>query len=498
MKTLVKSLMVTVLAIAMAFTPEALNAQARRSATGTTSGSSATRSSNTSGSSSAATQSTQSRRSANVGSAASSSSVSRSSGSASSSAVQQSSGSASRSSAQQSSTTRRSSTQQSGMATRTEAPQSGTTRRSAATTSGNTAPASSGSNASGTSTTSRRSASGTANATPSAASSTSATRSGQSTANRRSAATTAGREATTIDNSGQRRTSAVSRTSGNATANKGLTSVKETAKVGNAASQARISNFGGRDANMRLDNHEVLRVPPRERDRVMAYDVPAHFFTREPHYFGYRIQALPPRPHRMVHWGVTYYYYNNVYYRPWGSVYVVCRPPFGVCVERAMVSATLRSLRFAYYHNAYYTYREIDANYRVIDEQNRIIARNNATIAAQNATMALNANRAYSAYELANQLGLVQSYANAATEYFYEDGVFFVINAKGQYEVIVPPAGALVSELPDDYETLVMNGIEYYRVDNTVYRVTLVDGTPYLEVLGQMPTKIAKQYGYVF
>ena len=256
--------------------------------------------------------------------------------------------------------------------------------------------------------------------------------------------------------------------------------------------------MSGRDAHMKLNNHEVLRIPPREREHVMAYDAPAHFFAREPHYFGYRIHSLPPRPHKMVHWGVTYYYYNNIYYRPWGSVYVVCRPPFGVCIERAMVSAALRDLRFAYYHNAYYTYREIDANYRTIDEQNRIIARNNATIAAQNAAMALNANRAYSAYELANQLGLVQSYANAATKYYYEDGVFFVVNAKGQYEVIVPPAGALVSELPDDYETLVMNGIEYYRVDNTVYRVTLVDGTPYLEVLGQMPTRVAKQYGYVF
>ena len=254
--------------------------------------------------------------------------------------------------------------------------------------------------------------------------------------------------------------------------------------------------MSGRDNNMRLDNHEVLRIPPRERERVMDWDAPAHYYTRDRHYFGYRVSTLPPKPHRMVHWGVTYYYYNNVYYRPWGKVYVVCRPPFGVCIERAIVNATLRDLRFAYYHNAYYTYREIDANYRTIDEQNRIIARNNATIAAQNAAMALNANRAYSAYELANQLGLVQSYANAATNYYYEDGVFFVVNSRGQYEVIVPPAGALVSELPDDYETLVMNGIEYYMVDNTVFRLTLVDGNPYLEVLGQMPTKIAKKYGY--
>ncbi len=289
-----------------------------------------------------------------------------------------------------------------------------------------------------------------------------------------------------------------SRRSANATASKGLTPVAESSAQRASASQSKISNFGGRDANMRLDNHEVLRIPPRERERVMAWDAPAHFYTPAPHYFGYRIVSLPPRPHRMVHWGVTYYYYNNVYYRPWGSVYVVCRPPFGVVIERAIVSAALRDLRFAYYHNAYYTYREIDANYRTIDEQNRIIARNNATIAAQNAAMALNANRAYSAYELANQLGLVQSYANAATKYYYEDGVFFVVNARGQYEVIVPPAGALVSELPDDYETLVMNGIEYYMVDNTVYRVTLVDGTPYLEVLGQMPTKVAQKYGYKY
>ena len=372
--------------------------------------------------------------------------------------------------------------------TATQSSQSGTTRRSSATT---------GSNASGTSTTSRRSSTGTVNSSTSAPSAATQTRQGSS-ASRRSASGTVGREAASIDNSGQRRTTATSRTSANATASKGLTPVDQAAKAGDRGANAKISNMSGHESHMRLDNHEVLRIPPRERERVMAYDTPAHFFAREPHYFGYRIHSLPPRPHKMVHWGVTYYYYNNIYYRPWGSVYVVCRPPFGVCIERAMVSAALRDLRFAYYHNAYYTYREIDANYRLIDEQNRIIARNNATIAAQNAAIALNANRAYSAYELANQLGLVQSYANAATKYYYEDGVFFVVNAKGQYEVIVPPAGALVSELPDDYETLVMNGIEYYKVDDTVYRVTLVDGTPYLEVLGQMPAKIAKKYGYVY
>ena len=494
MKTLVKTLMVMVLAIAMAFTPEALNAQARRSATGT-SGSSATRSSNTSVSSSresSAAASDVSRSSS--ASRSSASSVSRSSGSASTAQ----SGTASRSSAQQQSgTTRRSSATTASRSTgesQGSVQQSGNTRRSSATTtSRSSSSATTGSNASGTSTTSRRSSAGTVSSETRAAQS-----SQSNTTSRRSASGTVGREATSINSNDLGRAAQASRRSANATASKGLTPVGENSVQRENAPQAKISNMSGRDAHMKLNNHEVLRIPPREREHVMAYDAPAHFFARDPHYFGYRIHSLPPRPHRMVHWGVTYYYYNNIYYRPWGSVYVVCRPPFGVCIERAMVSAALRDLRFAYYHNAYYTYREIDANYRTIDEQNRIIARNNATIAAQNAAMALNANRAYSAYELANQLGLVQSYADAATKYYYEDGVFFVVNAKGQYEVIVPPAGALVSELPDDYETLVMNGIEYYRVDNTVYRVTLVDGTPYLEVLGQMPTRVAKQYGYVF
>ena len=39
--------------------------------------------------------------------------------------------------------------------------------------------------------------------------------------------------------------------------------------------------------------------------------------------------------------------------------------------------------------------------------------------------------------------------------------------------------------LPDDYDVIVLNGVEYYKVDQTVYRTTLMDGNPYLEVLGQ-------------
>ncbi len=60
--------------------------------------------------------------------------------------------------------------------------------------------------------------------------------------------------------------------------------------------------------------------------------------------------------------------------------------------------------------------------------------------------------------------------------------------------MIVPPAGALVGELPDDYETITLGGQEFYKVDDTVYRLTLVNGVPQLEVLGQMYGNLARQY----
>ena len=240
------------------------------------------------------------------------------------------------------------------------------------------------------------------------------------------------------------------------------------------------------------ERHDVMRIPPRERD-FMRYDAPGRFWAHSPHYYGYRVQYLPPRFRRMSYWGIDYYIYDGIYYRPWNGVYIVCRPPFGIRI-RYSADLALSALSFAYYSNVYRTYRAIDANNRTIDEQNRIIAQNNATIASQNQTIALNSTRAANAYSVADRLGLVQSYASAQGNYFYQDGVFYSETSSGQYEVIVPPAGALVSELPDDYETITLDGVNYYKVDNTVFTLTLVAGVPYLEVLGQMYGNLAQQY----
>ena len=64
--------------------------------------------------------------------------------------------------------------------------------------------------------------------------------------------------------------------------------------------------------------------------------------------------------------------------------------------------------------------------------------------------------------------------------------MFYAADANGQYSVIIPPAGALVESLPEDFDIVTLNGKEYYRVDDTIYKMTISDGKPYFEVLGQM------------
>ena len=257
----------------------------------------------------------------------------------------------------------------------------------------------------------------------------------------------------------------------------------------------RGGNYRYDDREFRIDDHNIHRVPPRERS-FMSYDRPGGFYYDRPHYYGYRVNYLPPRYRRVTYWGVDYYLYDGIYYRLHGSTYYICRPPAGILVTRALDRALLNLVTFAYFNNVQRTYSTVFDNYARIAEQNRIIAENNALIARQNASYALNSNRALSAYEIANRLGLVQSYAYANSDYYYQDGVFYLFSSTGQYTVIIPPAGALVTSLPDDYEVIVLDGIEYYLVDNTVYRTTIFDCQPYLEVLGQMYGSLASKYSY--
>lgn len=308
------------------------------------------------------------------------------------------------------------------------------------------------------------------------------------------------------DNTGRGNSSAArqdDRKTGNS-AGTGVGKATDVVKVNNNVTRRGLSSGsdrGERDNrynyghDYRVDRHDVVRIPPRERD-FMPYNRPGVFYGRDPHYFGYRVEILPPHHRKVRYFGVDYFCYGDIYYRPYGRHYVVCRPPVGVMIDVAFDRALFSTVSFAFYSNVYRPYSGFDSYSRYIDEQNRTIARNNAILAQQNAALAMNLSLSQSSYDIANRLGLAQSYAYANQEYFYEDGVFYIFNGS-RYQVIVPPAGALVDELPDDYDVITLGNAEYYKVDDTVYRVTMVSGRPYLEVLGQMYGNMARKYrGY--
>ena len=242
-----------------------------------------------------------------------------------------------------------------------------------------------------------------------------------------------------------------------------------------------------RPAHIRPDHRpDVHRVHPRDRAFV-DYHHPSHFWAGHNHCFGHRVRILPSHARRHIHFGVTYYCYDDIWYRPYGGYYVVCRPPFGTVLAANLIAdMAWTAVRMSYYYTVANTYSKINENNEYIAEQNAIIAQNNATIAAQNQTIAMNQQLASQAYTLANELGLVQSFAAAGSDYYYQDGVFYVMDANGEYKVIVPPAGAMVEILPEDYDMITLNDNEYYKVDETVYKVTISEGKPYFEVLGQL------------
>ena len=244
----------------------------------------------------------------------------------------------------------------------------------------------------------------------------------------------------------------------------------------------------GRPDHGRPDHrHDRPRVHPRDRD-FMRWDRPSYFWSHHDHCYGHRVRVLPSHVHRHVYFGVTYYCYNDIWYRPYGGYYVVCRPPYGISLAADIIAdMAWTAVRLSYYNTVVNTYSQINENNAYIAEQNAIIAQNNATIAAHNAAIAQNQELAQASYNLANDLGLIQSYASVSSEYFYQDGVFYAKDASGKYNTIVPPAGALVETLPEDYDMVILkDGKEYYKVDDTVFKVTLAEGKPYFEVLGQM------------
>lgn len=166
---------------------------------------------------------------------------------------------------------------------------------------------------------------------------------------------------------------------------------------------------------------------------------------------------------------------------------VIIRPYYGtVIAHKIAANMAWTAVRLAYYSSVARSYSMINDNNAYIAEQNAIIAQNNAIIAAQNQAIAQSDALAQAAYDKAQRLGLVQSFAAADMEYYYQNGVFYVLDADGEYRVIIPPAGAIVDSLPSDRTTVTLGGEVFYQVDDTIYQSRNIDGALCFEVLGQL------------
>ena len=49
--------------------------------------------------------------------------------------------------------------------------------------------------------------------------------------------------------------------------------------------------------------------------------------------------------------------------------------------------------------------------------------------------------------------------------------------------MIEAPIGALVDEIPEDYDEIVLGGQTYYQVEDTLYKPTIIDGKLHFEVV---------------
>ena len=68
--------------------------------------------------------------------------------------------------------------------------------------------------------------------------------------------------------------------------------------------------------------------------------------------------------------------------------------------------------------------------------------------------------------------------------YWYYYGTFYrIVDSTREYEVVVPPVGAIVESIPDGYEKLEIDGNTYYIVNGVQYRAIIYNGEIWYEVI---------------
>ena len=205
-------------------------------------------------------------------------------------------------------------------------------------------------------------------------------------------------------------------------------------------------------------------LPHRGPDYVRPYLEPRYkpmpSYRYGTHYFGHRITVLPRGYVTMRVGGINYYYYDGIYYRPYllGGYYV-CRPPRGTAIAQTMLNVALTAI-------AINTIRDEIQRAQRAAALSTVYANNNMGYVVRTRDDYYNTN-------LVNQAG---------QDYYYQDGVFYILK-NGQYYVIEAPIGALVTEIPSDYDEIELDGRTYYQVEDTLYKATVIDGALYFEVV---------------
>ena len=205
------------------------------------------------------------------------------------------------------------------------------------------------------------------------------------------------------------------------------------------------------------------RGPNYSRPYLGPKHTPMPSYRYGDHYFGHRIHSLPRGYVTMHVGGLDYYYYDGIYYRPYrAGGYYICRPPRGTTIASTLFNVALTAIAINTIRN------EIDRAQRAA-ELSRIYS-------TANSGYVIRTSDDYYTSNIATQ---------ANQEYYYQDGVFYILQ-NGQYYVIEAPIGALVTEIPADYDEIELDGTTYYLVENTLFKTTVLDGALYFEVVSNL------------
>ena len=208
-----------------------------------------------------------------------------------------------------------------------------------------------------------------------------------------------------------------------------------------------------------MNNHMENRADkahwnhPYVNDRPMM--APYHFGR---HNYGYRIHEIPLGARVVRYRGHRYYNYGGIWYRRYRGDYIIVRPPFGERIAMSMFNFALAGI---WVNNVISDIRKMER----AAELAKAYASVNSDYVVRNASE--------------------MSYAADNVNYYYNDGVFYVLDGN-DYVVIEAPIGALVSEIPEDYEEIVVGKEKYYKVDNILFKPSVVDGSIYFEVASNL------------